>query len=229
VGESGKRDVVFLVADGNMRTMVGTFLSRKDFPHKLGCAPFAFDARRDFVPAPHHDSEIPLRAGALLQPWRGEYRRAIVVMDHAYDNAPPADEIRARVTKQLQDDWAQSAVIVIEPELENWFWSGHHEVIKKALVWRPRKGDDRTPRQVLEEAGLWLPGQDKPEDPKGAVEHLHRMKYIGDMSSGIFKRFAQHVPSVRRCTDASFQQLMATLAEWFPAEKNAYTTTEYAQ
>lgn len=213
-----------------METMIGHFLGRKDFHQKLGCAPFVFDRRRDFVPAPHHDSEVPLRAGALLQPWRGEYRRAIVVMDHAYDNALPVDEIHKRIGEQLEGIWPQFAVVVIEPELENWFWSDHTEVIKKALVWRPRSGDDRTPRQVLEEAGLWLPDEAKPEDPKAAVEHLHKMKYIGDMSNGIFRRFAEAVPSVRRCTDASFQHLMATLTAWFPAETTtAHTTTEYAQ
>ncbi|MEU0894872.1 methylation-associated defense system protein MAD4 [Streptomyces massasporeus] len=224
------RDVVFLVADSNMRTMIGTFLSREDFHYKLNCAPFVFDRNRDFVVAPTHDSGIPLQAGALLQSRRREYERAIVVMDHAYDNAPPVEIIRKRISSQLEDVWPQFKIIVIEPELENWFWSSHTEYIKKALVWKPRRGDERTPREVLEEAGLWLPGDPKPGDPKGAVEHLHKMKYIGDKSGGIFARFAATVPSVRGCTDASFQELMTTLADWFPADQTqAYTTTEYAQ
>ncbi|WP_221354909.1 methylation-associated defense system protein MAD4 [Streptomyces beigongshangae] len=230
VDDTGKRDLVFLVADQGMKAMIGGFLGRGDFGHKLGCASFDFDSRRDIKLAPHHDSELPLRSGALLQPWRGEYRRAIVVLDHAYENPLPVDEIHKRISVQLEDVWPQFTAVVIEPELENWFWSDHVEIIKKALVWRPKNGDDRTPRQVLEEAGLWDPGKSKPDDPKAAVEYLHRKKYIGDMSNGIFRRFAETVPSVRRCTDTSFQHLMATLADWFPAEKTtAYTKTEYAQ
>ncbi|MFF4526560.1 methylation-associated defense system protein MAD4 [Streptomyces bluensis] len=225
VDDSGKRDVIFFVADQGMKAMISAFLGRKEIHHKLGCGPFDFDGRRDIKLARHKDSELPLRAGELLQPWRGEYRRAIVVQDHAYDNPLPPDEIRKRIGEQLEDHWPQYAVVVIEPELENWFWSDHTEVIKKALVWRPRRGDERTPRQVLEEAGLWARGEDKPDDPKGAVEFLHGMKYIGDMSNGIFRRFAEQVPSVRRCTDASFQHLMATLADWFPASGTNTTTS----
>ncbi|MGW7213588.1 methylation-associated defense system protein MAD4 [Streptomyces collinus] len=229
--ESGKRDVVFYVADQGMKAMIGAFLDRKDIHHKLGCGPFTFDGGRDIKLAPHKDSELPLRAGALLQPWRGEYRRAIVVQDHAYDNPLPPDEIRKRISTQLEDHWPQFAVVVIEPELENWFWSDHTPAIKKALVWRPPgKGDERTPRQVLQDAGLWDPGKDKPDDPKRAVEYLHEKKYTGPKNNGIFRRYAETVPSVRGCTDASFQHLRATLADWFPAETTtAYTTTEYAQ
>lgn len=229
--ESGKRDVVFYVADQAMRAMIGAFLGRKDIHHSLGCGPFAFDSRRDIKVSDNKDSELPVRAGKLLQPYRSEYRRAIVVMDHAYKGAPPVDEIRKRIGEQLVDVWPQFAVVVIESELENWFWSDHTEVIKKALLWRPRKGDDRTPRQVLEDAGLWDPGKAKPDDPKGAVEYLHKIKYTGPKNPGFYARFAEQVPSVRRCTDASFQHLMGTLADWFPASGTNTTTsiTERAQ
>lgn len=225
--ESGKRDVVFYVADQGMKAMIGAFLDRKDIHHKLGCGPFTFDSRRDIKVSDNKDSELPVRAGSLLQPWRGEYRRAVVVMDHAYAGAPPVTEIRKRISDQLVDSWPQHQVIVIEPELENWFWSDHTEVIKKALVWRPRRGDERTPRQVLEDAGLWVPGRGKPDDPKEAVAYLHRQKYTGPKNNGIFARFAEHVPSVRGCTDASFRLLMETLAAWFPPTGShaAHTTT----
>ncbi|MFF9040994.1 hypothetical protein ACF090_36655 [Streptomyces sp. NPDC014892] len=226
--------MVFYVADQAMKAMIGAFLNRREIHHSIGCGPFVFEGQRDIKVAPNKDSELPLRAGALLQPWRGEYRRAIVVQDHAYDNPLPPDEIRKRIGEQLEDHWPQYAVVVIEPELENWFWSDHTEVIKKALLWRPRKGDDRTPRQVLEDAGLWESGKDKPADPKGAVEYLHKIKYTGPKNPGFYARFAEQVPSVRRCTDPSFQHLMATLAAWFPpaGTATAYTTTtttEYGQ
>ncbi|WP_098023489.1 hypothetical protein [Streptomyces sp. st115] len=226
--------MVFFVADRGMKAMIGAFLDRKDIHRKVGCGPFVFDGERDIKVSDNKDSELPVRAGALLQPWRGEYERAIVVMDHAYAGAPPVVEIRKRISEQLEDFWPQYEVVVIEPELENWFWSDHTEVIKKALVWRPRKGDERTPRQVLEDAGLWIQGRDKPDDPKGAVEYLHRLKYTGPKNNGIFRRFAEQVPSVRGCTDASFRQLTAALAAWFPpiGTTTAYmttTTTEHGQ
>ncbi|MFJ7278081.1 hypothetical protein [Kitasatospora sp. NPDC098663] len=234
MAESGKRDVVFYVADQGMKAMIGAFLDRKDFHHKLDCGPFVFDSRRDIKVSDNKDSELPVRAGALLQSWRGEYERAVVVMDHAYQGAPPVEEIRKRIGDQLEGFWPQYAVVVIDPELENWFWSDHTETIKKALVWRPSKGDERTPRQVLEDAGLWTPGKDKPDDPKGAVDYLHRLKYTAPKNNGIFRRFAEHVPSVRGCRDAAFRQLTETLKGWFPPSGSTTTfmtttTTEYGQ
>ncbi|MCV2459430.1 hypothetical protein OEB94_09170 [Streptomyces sp. ICN988] len=235
--ESTKRELVFLVADKGMEAMIGAFLGRLDFPRRLGCAPFDFNPKTDIVRAGGHDPGLVKReAGKILNLRRREYRRAIVVVDHAYDNAPDPETIHRLISAQLDGVWDCFDVIVIDPELENWFWIDYPDLLKRVLLWTP-KGGDRTPRQVLEEAGLWEPGAAKPGDPKRAVEYLYEEGYTGDQNNGIFKRLARDLPSVRRCTDPSFQRLMARLAEWFPApEAGTYTTdpiddeqTEYTQ
>ncbi len=218
VEERAKRELVFLVADKGMEAMIGTFLARQDFHHKLGCARFDFNHKTDIVRAGGHDPGLVKReAGKILNLRRREFRRAIVVVDNAYEGSPGPDEIRERIAAQLDGVWEQFEVIVIDPELENWFWVDDLGLVKRVLLWTP-KGGDRTPRQVLEEAGLWQHGAAKPGDPKRAVEYLYEEGYTGDQNNGIFKRLALALPSVRRCTDESFQRLMATLAEWFPAQ-----------
>ncbi|MYT21754.1 hypothetical protein GTW69_15885 [Streptomyces sp. SID7760] len=237
--EAAKRELVFLVADSGMEAMIGSFLGRQDFHHKLGCAHFTFNPKTDIVRAGGHDPGLVKReAGQILNLRRKEFRRAIVVVDNAYDGSPGPDKIRERIAAQLDGLWEEFAVIVIDPELENWFWVDHADLIKEVLLWTP-KGGDRTPREVLEEAGLWQAGADKPNDPKQAVKYLFERGFTRDSNNGIFKRLAKALPSVRGCTDESFRQLTATLVEWFPATQGlpasgAYGTnsseqTEYRQ
>ncbi|MFD3451725.1 hypothetical protein ACFWVC_06050 [Streptomyces sp. NPDC058691] len=218
VHETVKRELVFLVADSGMEAMIGTFLGRNDFYRKLGCAPFDFNAKTDIIKAGGHDPGLVKReAGQILNLRRKEFRRAMVVVDNAYAGSPGPDVIRARIAAQLEGIWDQFAVVVIDPELENWFWVDSPDLLKRALVWT-RKDDDRTPKAVLEEAGLWQAGADKPTDPKRAVEYLYKQGHTRDATNGIFKRLAAGLPSVRRCTDESFRQLTATLCEWFPSQ-----------
>ncbi|MGW6013722.1 methylation-associated defense system protein MAD4 [Streptomyces sp. NPDC055210] len=224
VAEETKRELVFLVADKGMQAMIGAFFERQDFHHRLGCARFDFNPKTDIVKATGHDPGLVKGEAATLNRRRNEYRRAIVVVDNAYDNSPGPDKIREKISSQLDGFWDQFAVIVIDPELENWFWVDYPDLVKKVLFWTA-KGGDRTPREVLTEAGLWQAGADKPLDPKKAVEYLYKNGYSRDMLNGIFKRLARDLPSVRGCTDESFRLLMATIAEWFPAADGRAGTT----
>jgi hypothetical protein len=224
VAEETKRELVFLVADKGMEAMIGAFMGREDFHYRLGCSRFDFDPKTDIVKATGHDPGLVKGEAATINRRRNEYRRAIVVVDNAYDNSPGPDRIRERIASQLDGFWEQFAVIVIDPELENWFWVDYPDLVKKVLLWTP-KGGDRTPREVLAEAGLWQAGADKPLDPKKAVDYLYDHGYSRDRLNGIFKRLALALPSVRGCTDESFRLLMATLAEWFPATDGRAVTT----
>ncbi|MFE4546072.1 methylation-associated defense system protein MAD4 [Streptomyces sp. NPDC056785] len=224
MAEETKRELVFLVADKGMEAMIGAFLGREDFHHRLGCSRFDFNPKTDIVKATGHDPGLVKREAATINLRRGEYRRAIVVVDNAYDNSPGPDKIREKIASQLDGFWEQFKVIVIDPELENWFWVDNSGLLKEVLLWTA-KGGDRTPKDVLEEAGLWQAGASKPGDPKLAVEYLYRQGYTKDATNGIFKRLALALPSVRGCTDESFRLLMATIAEWFPAAEGRATTT----
>lgn len=217
VDETSKRELIFFVADKGMEAMIGTFLGRKDFHHKFGCDRFEFNPKTDIRRAMGHDPALAKNEARAVNLFRREYRRVIVVVDNAYEGSPGPEKIRKKVADQLKESWDHYAVICIDPELENWFWVDAPNVLKQALLWDPKR-DARAPREVLEEAGLWETGADKPADPKEAVKWLRRQGYSrAPVDNGNFVRLARNLPSVRRCTDESFQLLRATLAEWFPA------------
>jgi len=120
------------------------------------------------------------------------------------------EEIESEVeTRLAQNDWLnRCAVIVIDPELENWVWSDSPHVAA-ALGWQ-REGL----RDWLVQSGHCQGDALKPFKPKEAVEEALRLKGI-PRSSAIYHSLATQV-SFDRCTDPAFLKFRAKLAAWFP-------------
>jgi len=113
-----------------------------------------------------------------------------------------------------RNGWRDRArAVVIDPELEEWVWSGS-PVVAKALGWGDR--DDGL-RSWLRQRGLWKRGRTKPDDPKtamiqalqGAPRTTRRRR-----SARIFGDIAAGAPVEGR-QDPAFRKLKATLLEWF--------------
>ena len=120
------------------------------------------------------------------------------------------DDLGKRLARAGWED--RAAVLVIEPELENWVWSDSPEV-DSALGWQ---GRDPSLRDWLQQKGLWPEGAAKPRDPKEAVESALR-EVRRPRSSSIYRALAEQV-SLRRCQDPSFAGLKTVLRSWFPPE-----------
>lgn len=217
-----QRELLFLVADAGIAAMVKGFFSGDRAPaHVLlgGCRPIDFDPQLDIVSHPGHDPGVWKYSAAYLRESGNvnSHRRVVAILDNDWHGTPGPEKIRKKVLADLAVHWEELCdVVVIEPELEAWFWRDHRE-LERLMRWQDKLG--RSPRQVLEQAGLWPAGDgEKPPRPKEAIEYLrkHRdCRFI--IQNTTFGKVAAQL-SARYCIDSAFQQLRDTLRAWFPAE-----------
>lgn len=200
------RDLLCLVADGNMKAAVTALLAR---PKALGIRPVEVEVivhpRRD--PGWFYDSD------GLLRGAREEARHAIVLLDQAWDGAPEggAEEAEALLEGRMRtsglQDWARA--VVIEPDLEVWVFNDSPHVAT-ALGWHGRR---TALRNALADLGFWPPEVGKPRDPKAAVMWALR-QVRKPRSSSIYRDIAARV-SLSRCRDRSFLRFRDLLRSWF--------------
>lgn len=213
-----RRELVFVVADTTMQQTLLGFFGRPQFHKSLGCGSFAIDARmnRDvFVAAGQNDPGLYARADELLRPHRTTHRRAVVMLDADWNGSPGAAQICEHITERVARVWepADVAVIVLEPEIEAWFWQPDSSHVKEAMNYQ----GERHYREVLTGAGMWPQASWKPPRPKEALQYM-RKAYRTDLSPAVLQRAAARV-SVRDCVDPAFHLLCDVLRRWFPVER----------
>jgi hypothetical protein len=122
------------------------------------------------------------------------------------------EKLEVIIEEHLHARWTdRGAAIVIDPELENWFWSESPHVAQ-AINW---PGGMPALRAWLLTEGLLKEGHAKPADPKGALEAARRRTRI-PKSRAIFRTLAAKV-SLEKCGDPAFLKFKAVLRAWFPA------------
>jgi hypothetical protein len=203
-----QRDLIFLVADGSMEQLVRGFFGQPMCHRKLGCGRFTVEPA-DIIVASRRDPEVYGLAHELLRPYVATHRRAVVMLDTAWEGSPGPKKIQKQIASYIEREWDEFAVVVLDPELEAWVWQDNPN-LAAALGCPPDF------RQILARSGHWPVGRTKPADPKDALEHL-RLHYRADRSKAVFHRVASRV-SVKNCVDPAFQQLRDTLRDWFPEE-----------
>lgn len=203
------KDLVTLVADKNMEYALRGLLERAT---ALEIRDITYDA---FV-HPRRDPGCLNEAHDFLRPLHTVYRHALVVFDHQgcgrEGDAPEcvANEVRLRLERNGWGDLAQT--VVVAPELEVWVWSDSPHVAE-CLGWshaRPAL------RQWLAANGNWPRNQQKPTDPKGALEdalrHVRKPR-----SSAIYYELARRV-TLRGHHEPAFARLVCALQSWFPRD-----------
>ena len=202
--------LIALVADRDMEeTLVRLFGRGRSFAIRG----FAFEIRR------HPDRDAGCRADAVnyLRQFLRTFDHALVVFDRdGCGSDATREEIEEAVEAELyRNGWRdRSKVIVIDPQLEGWIWSGS-SVVSRALGW----GSDYDQlRSWLAEKGLWNAGLPKPDDPKAAMDKALESASRESRrrrSARIFGEIAARA-SLHGCTDPAFRKLTATLQDWFP-------------
>lgn len=210
-------DLLFLVADSNMREALGGFLERESVARVIGCGTFDFDARRDIkVASGKSDPGLYNQCNELLRPFSGSYRHAVVVIDEEWSGSPGAEAIEARLDAHLSETgWAppNGLSLVVRPEVDVWLWSDSPHSAT-AMGWR--SWDELRP--ALQGQGWMKEGDVKPERPKEAAEWAVRNGITKvKRSSSLYRKVAEKV-SIRRCADPSVERLLEALRRWFPPE-----------
>lgn len=208
------RDCMFYVADMNMAEAFKGFLTRQQFHQSLGCGQFSFDPLQDLARAAGQtDGGLWRRAGGLCKGYIQTHRHLAVCLDRDFGGSPGQTQVRQDVEMQLVEaGWNkdQIAVLVIDPELEQWIWQDSPHV-ESAL----KHSSPPSLRQVLQNAGDWPAGQAKPNNPKEVLERLVDQNLRGNRSSTIYSKITSRV-SVKSCSDGEFLALQAALLRWFP-------------
>lgn len=203
-----KKDLIILVADRNMEASVQGILSRRE---SLRVRPIECDIRRH----PEKDPGCRVSGAGYLQPFINQYDHAIIIFDLegcGRDEDSVLDIERDIMSDLTESGWgSNAAVIVIEPELDIWFWSDSPHV-DEVLGW---SSESQTLSDWLIQKGFRDVDQIKPSRPKEALEAV--LKYLRKpRSSSIYQLLAEKV-SLHRCSDRAFKKLKTTLLHWFSA------------
>ncbi len=209
------RECLFFVADKNIRFALEGFFKRDGFHHGLGCAPFDLDPARDIrVAVGQNDPGLYARANLLIQPFRPDYRRVVIILDVEWEGSPGKSAIVEKINGHIRAAGWQAEnghVIVVEPEADNWLWTDTPHTAA-ALGWE----NMNELRRWLAEEGDWPHDAPKPPRPKETAEKALR-KVRKPRSSTIYREAAGRV-SLKRCQDPSVHELAEAFRRWFPME-----------
>jgi hypothetical protein len=202
------KDLIVVVADSYQEKVMEGLLPR--LPLSSGTAVFAFDIIRN----PGHDSGSYNDSHELLRPFMNQYRYAVVIFDFegcGAEHLKTKKEIEQEVQGLLNNNgWDnRNAIVVIEPEVENWMWIDNIHV-EQAIGWEKPESLYNWARNE----GLIAGSANKPTRPKETLEAALRISET-PKSTAIYKKIASLV-SYKRCEDPSFNQLIRQLTDWFP-------------
>jgi hypothetical protein len=202
-----RKDLVVLVADKNMQFALNGILNRHQALNirEITYTVIPFVSRND--PGCYKEAHNFLQSHSL------SYSYALVLFDYegCGQEGRSVPEIEDEVKRRLmQSGWADRAsVIVIKPELEVLVWSDSPEV-SQCLGWNDPQ---QSLRAWLEQQAVWQKGDQKPTDPRLALEKvLHKLRK--PRSSKLYGDLANSV-SFQRCIDPSFDRLRQVLRTWF--------------
>lgn len=207
------KDLIVLVADGNMRSGIESLLDRKE---SLGIRQISYDI------GVHRGRDPGIYKGAVdyLRLLSNQYSYALVFLDYEGSGQEKkqslkiANEIKGKLERNSWKDRAE--VIVIEPEFDIWVWAESPHTAK-ALGW-----DNYSElRKWLFSRGFWEEDALKPSRPKEALEEALKERNLkaGEKgiprSSSIYGDIAKKV-SLHRCKVPSFLKFREILQKWFP-------------
>ena len=201
-----EQDLIILVADKDAKHALQGVLSR---PERLGIRSVGYRIEQH----PMHDGGCRSEGVSFLRVFHRQFKHSLLIFDHegCGVEGESAGAIETRMEAEMDKaGWAgQSAVIVIEPELDAWVWSDSPHV-SDILGWK-------TPSQVLhawlESKGWIVQGAIKPHRPKEALDAVLR-KARRPRTAALYRDLAENI-SLQRCTDRAFAKLRSILLRWF--------------
>jgi len=215
------RDIVFLVADGEMEETVKGFFENPAYERRLQCNRFSFDPQQDVYAHPGKDPGVYAGAHNFLELYLDSHKYAVVMLDFAFnDNLinGDIDSLKEDISQNmLSVGWPEERfhIMVINPELEVLMWQEDTRKLEEILDYRWEVG---SLRNWLRDKGLWDEGEPKPSDPKSAIDIIRAANPGRTRThSQIFRRVAKDVSFIR-CRDQAFIGLWQQLQHWYPVQ-----------
>jgi hypothetical protein len=203
-------DLVVLVPGKDEKETINGLLSKRERSLNIRRIAFKIEVH------PRHDPGCFLEAHEFLRPYIKQAAHALVLFDH--EGSGQEEQSSSSVSADLMNRLAKcgwtndrAQVIIIDPELEDWVWSGSSK-IEEILGW---KGRSLNVHQWLAEKGSWREGCAKPDHPKEALEEALREVKV-PRSSSLYKQLAENV-SLKSCQNSGFNRLKCILRTWFPS------------
>ena len=204
-----KKDLLILVADGNMKA---TFEAAMKRAQALGIHP----VRYDVIPHVGRDGGMRTSGVAMANALKSRYARALLVLDYqgSGGEAQGIQELEAILNASLSATWGDDGkVIVIHPELDIWMW-GSDNSLAQVLGWPMASPPIR---HWLAAQQFELEPNGKPVCPKEAMERVCRHLKI-PRSSSTYAKIVSKI-SLTQCSDPSFQRTREALVAWFGVDR----------
>lgn len=205
------KDLIVLVADADTEQVIKTLLNIRC--RSLHIRPINFEVVRH----PNRDAGVYRGAPELLRAYARTASYALVLLDREGSGGErryTASEMEQDLEQRLRtngwvkpDGNSRCAVIVLDPELETWVWSGSPHVAAVLGL------DEATLGQVLE--GFERHPNGKPRRPKEALQAALR-RSGRPFSAAIFAELARRVSL--QGNERAFDKFRATLQKWFSEE-----------
>ena len=215
------RDIIFLVADGEMQATVEGFFENPAYEKRMNCKKFEFDSKQDLIKHPRKDPGVFQDGHNFLKGYLNTHQYAVVMLDFAFNDNLTAmnyDDFVETLKKNMRaSGWPEErfAVMAINPELEVLMWQSDTQGIERIVDFPGPQGGLRG---WLNERGLWADDLVKPEDPKAAIDKVRGQSWGRKKThSQIFKRVAKEV-SFKGCQDIAFNGLLVKIQTWYPQE-----------
>jgi hypothetical protein len=238
------KPLLILTADGQCKATLQGFFERPQYNLSLGCGPIelngiTFNPEQDISVHPKHDPGVWSKPQEVLLAAGKIYNKALVVLDEAWEGAPPPEAIVANIETLVVKEakWSRDRfeVILIRPELEAWIWQRNTHVLDafgfpggQTQLWtlfeqqslRLNRDTEKhyfvPANPLVAQPPAWPSTASKPENPKGLVEALSAHCASGPASE-IFSSITSTI-SVKKCADPAFHRLRDTLQAWFPLQ-----------
>ena len=171
-----------------------------------------------FETHPLRDNGVVNGADTFLQRHCRIYRYALVICDlHGCGMHRTREEVEAHLENRLTaNGWdGRCAAVVIDPELEIWFWQ-RAPLVAEALGWT--EGIDDLWKWMADQ-GYRPPGAAKPKEAKSCFREALRVKRT-QRSRTIFTRVAAKV-TLTGCTDPAFRKFTDALTAWFSPKQES--------
>lgn len=212
-----KRELFVVLPDLDAENVVKTLLTERQ--EALGIALEFCPANcpgGDLLRYNRRDAGCARDAVNILRPVQQSHRHALLLFDH--HGSGKEDRAAELLEEKIEEDLFRSgwdegtvAVVIMEPELEAWVWSGSVHV-PKILGW---ESDGEGLRSFLRQKNFWRSDREKPDQPKEAMETALRHKRQPGGRAPLFLELAEKV-SVKHCSDRSFNKFARVLQKWFP-------------